>query len=229
MTIKTQCLICDSGIRLLKEIQNAKAAIEIWAYGLNSSQVMGRMAFEFAIRQNSYWYEIYQRFITLDDEEYAEIHIIKHECVHAATEGVPFSPHERVYQTFPEQKEQSWTKIVTLSPPLSISVYRDSIYTCNNKQDGAKIVRYKCADVAIAFETTASNILLQTTTYPYFLRLCYTQEELDDIKVLWEFHIDEDEEIEQYRVQDSDEYFHCQRLVDSSRTKINLSERVSTL
>ena len=47
------------------------------------------------------------------------------------------------------------------------------------------------------------------------------------MKGLWEFHFtEEEEELEQLRLKGSEEYFHAQRLVDYSRMKMNLSDRI---
>lgn len=227
MFMKTCCLTLECNINLLKEIQSTQSNIELWAYGLESSPVMGTVAFEFAIHQDLYWYEFYQRFVTLNDEEYARVHIIKHfSHPSESTSEFPFSPYERIYQSSLKKEEKSWMKVSTIRPPFSIYIFQDTLSTCNEAHNGTKIFRHKCADVAFSFESISSSIFLQITTHPYFLKLCHASEELDDMKELWEFHFTEEEELKQLRLKGSEEYFHAQCLVDYSRMKMNLSDRI---
>ena len=122
--MKTCCLTLDRDINLLEEIQSTQSNIELWAYGLESSSVMGTVAFEFAIRQDLYWYEFYQRFVTLNDEEYARVHIIKHFSHRSeSTSEFPFPPYERIYQTYPKKEGKSWMKVSTICPPFSIYIF----------------------------------------------------------------------------------------------------------
>lgn len=226
MQMNTCCLTLDYDINLLKEIQNTQTEIELWAYGLESSSVIGTVAFEFAIRQGHYWYEFYQRFVTLNDEEYARVHIIKHfSSSSESTAEFPFPPYERIYQSSLSKKEKSWMKVSTIRPPFSIYIFRDTLSTCNEMQNGTKMFRHKCEDIAFSFESISSSIFLQITTYPYFLKLCYAANELDGMKELWEFHFTDEDELEQLRLTDSDEYFHAQCLVDYARIKLELSNR----
>ena len=106
MFMNTCCLMLDYDINLLKEIQSTQSNIELWAYGLESSPVMGTVAFEFAIHQYLYCYEFYQRYLTLKDEEYARVQIIKH-FSHSSesTSEFPFSPYERIYQSSLKKEE----------------------------------------------------------------------------------------------------------------------------
>ena len=117
-------------------------------------------------------------------------------------------------------------KVSTIRPPFSIYIFQDTLSTCNEAHNGTIIFRHKCADVAFSFESISSSIFLQITTHPYFLKLCHASEELDDMKELWEFHFTEEEELEQLRLKDSEEYFHAQCLVDYTRMKMNLSDRI---
>ena len=98
-------------------------------------------------------------------------------------------------------------KVSTIRPPFSIYIFQDTLSTCNEAHNGTKIFRH-------------------ITTHPYFLKLCHASEELDDMKELWEFHFTEEEELEQLRLKGSEEYFHAQCLVDYSRMKMNLSDRI---
>ena len=123
---------------------------------------------------------------------------------------------------FENQKEKSWTRIWKIRFPFSIFLYRDILSTCNEKQDGEKIRREKCAEVAIGFESASSNALLQVTTLPLFLRFCRAEEELSKIETIWEFHFTDEKEIEQLRLEKSEEYFHCQRLEKHFRIKLPL-------
>jgi len=219
MIIKSYCSISDHGIEFLKEIQNTKSDIELWAYGLEKSQTIGTVAFEFAIYNGNCWYEFFQRFITMNDEEYAAIHIIKHEKKSRLSLEFPFCPYERVSEN---QIEKSWTRILTIRYPFSIFLYRDMLSTCNEKQDGEKTRRDKCAEIAIGFESVSSSAFLQVTTHPYFLRLCFIEEELSKMETIWEFHFTDDKEIERLQLEKSEEYFHCQRLEKYLRTKLSL-------
>lgn len=220
MVMKSCCSISDHDIEFLKEIQNTESDLELWAYGLEKSRTMGIIAFEFAIFNGRCWYEFFQRFITINDEEYARIHIIKHENKSLTPSEFPIRPYERMYEN---KKEKSWTRVLTISFPFSIFLYRDILCTCNEKQNGEKILRDKCAEIAVSFESEHSNALLQVTTQPYFLRLCRTDEELSKIEIIWEFHFTDEKEMEQLRLEKSEEFFHCQRLEKHSRTKLRLS------
>ena len=223
MTIEASCFIADADLDSLKEIQNKQAAIELWAYGIETSSIMGTVAFEFAIHQDQCWYELFQRFITIKDEEYAKIHIIKHVPHSSAfSSGFPFLPYERIYQN---GEEISWTKIATICPPFSFYLFQDMLRTCNEAQDGTKTFRHKRADIALECKAISSSILLQITTHPYLLKFCQTEQELDDKKELWEFHFTEEEELNYFQSKGSREYFSAQRLVDFSRSKMILSER----
>lgn len=222
MLIETNCFIFERDRSLLMEIQNSQAAIEIWAYGLETPHGMGTSAYAFAIRQEGRWYEVYQRLVMLDDEEYARIHIKKHlsEC---ATE-FPFSPHERVYQSAKREKEVDWTKITTIDPPFSIFLFRDKLRTSSEKQNGERVFRKKLADVAFAFETPSSSTIFQVTNNPYWMKICYTEEELAGMEEVWYYHIDDEKEIAEFQRTGSEEYFHCQRVEQFSRIKIKLSD-----
>ena len=223
MTIEASCLIDDADLDSLKEIQNKQAVIELWAYGIETSSTMGTVAFEFAIHQGQCWYELFQRFITIENEEYAKIYIIKH--IHqspASSAGFSFSPYERIYQN---GEEISWTKIATICPPFSFYLFQDMLRTCNEAQDGTKTFRHKRADIALECKAISSSILLQITTHPYLLKFCQTEQELDDKKELWEFHFTEEEELNYFQSKGSREYFSAQRLMDFSRSKMILSER----
>ena len=227
MLMKTCCLTLECDINLLAEIQRTQSNIELWAYGLESSPCMGTVAFEFAIRQERCWYEFYQRFVTLNDVEYARVHIIKHfSHPFEFTSEFPFSPYERIYQSYPQKGEKSWRKVSEICTPFSIYIFQDTLSTCNEAHNGTKLFRHKCADVAFSFESISSSIFLQVTTHPYFLKLCCAAEELDGPKELWEFHFTEEEELEQLRLKGSEEYFHYQRLLDYSRRKMKLSDRI---
>lgn len=228
MPVKTCCVIPDQDLGYLDEIQKTQVAIELWAYGIETSPIMGTVAFEFAIYRDQCWYELYQRFITLEDEEYSKIHILKHNHDSSASASdFPFLPHERIYQSRPKGKELGWMKIATIYPPFSIYLYQDTICTCNEAQNGAKTFQYKCADVALDFESISSRVLLQITTHPYFMRLCNAEKELNTMKELWEFHFTEEEGIDYLRSKGSKEYFYSQRLIDYSRIRMHLSERIS--
>jgi len=135
---------------------------------------------------------------------------------------IPSTPFERIFQTSPKKKEVNWTKVATLHPPFTVSLFRDTFSTCNEQKDGSKLFRHKSADIAFGFESISSGFFLQTIDHPSFLKVCRAADELDDVKELWTYHINEDEEIEQMRAEDIEEYFHCQRLVEFSRTKMNL-------
>lgn len=219
MIMKSCCSISDHDIEFLKEIQNTESDLELWAYGLEKSRTIGIIAFEFAIFNGRCWYELFQRFIIISDEEYAGIHIIKHENKSLSPSEFPFRPYERIYEN---QKEKSWTRVLTISFPFSVFLYRDILCTCNEKQNGEKIRREKCAEVAIGFEAVSSSAFLQVTTHPYFLRLCCAEEELSKMETIWEFHFTDDKEIEQLQLEKSEEYFHCQRIEKYLRTKLRL-------
>lgn len=224
MLIETKCLTPDHETDLLKEIQNSQSDIEVWAYGLEFFDCMDTTAFEIAIFQSGCWYEIYQRLVILDDEEYARLFIQKH--FPESTAEFPFPPHERIYRSAERKQEMSWTKIATVSHPFSICVYQDSLCTCCEKKDGEIILRNKLADIAFGFESASSNLLFQLTNNPYLLRVCHSDEDMEAMDELWEYHMTDEEEAEYYRATGSEEYFSCQRVSAFSRTKTKLVDRV---
>ena len=225
MRIETECLILERERSLLEEIQSAQAAVTIYAYGMETQDGEGTVAYAFAMHQEDRWVEVYQRLETLDDEEYARIHIQKH--IRESTAAFPITPHERVYRSAKQEQEVEWTEIAVIQPPFSLVLFRDTLHTCCETRTGEKIFRQKLADVAFSLEGSPASATFQVTSHPYFMRFCHGEKELTGMEDVWYFHFDDEKEFAQFEQLGSEEVYHCQRVEHYSRNRIDLSGSVA--
>ena len=217
MRIQSDCSILDDEKILLDEIAHTGKDIEIWAYKPDKTREGELLSFEYAIRQEDRWYEIFQRETLINKEEFIQLRVIRH----TDTTQVPFNIYECVVPLQGKELAQAWTRMAIIHYPFSVAIYHDKLTAFCEQKDGVKKYIDLRGDIAIGFESDNKKAFLQTTKIPYMIKMCQSENDIDGSYDVWGYHISTEDEVKYLKanIHKSDEYYLCRQLENFNRTK----------
>ena len=222
--VQIDCSLQEDEKALLYEIAHAQKDIEIWAYKPEKTRQGELLSFEYAIRQEKCWYELFERETLSNHEECMQLRMIKRMAPHTDTSQVPFNIYECVKPLDEKELEQAWVKMAMISYPFTVSVYKDKLKTFRERKQGGKEYTNLTGDVAIGFESEDTKTYIQITLIPFFLNIHFTEKSMENCHEIWSYHYSTESELEYLKknIHESDEYYQCRYLKRFKRVKIRL-------
>ncbi len=165
------------------------------------------------------WYEIFQREVLIHDEEFNQLRIIRHMDLPGQSACFPFNPYGKKKPLQKKDLEEAWIKVADITYPFSVAVYQDRLTTFSEQKDGEKQYRDISGDVAIGIESAMRKVFIQITVTPEHLKLCHTENEMDDCYITWAYQVSDRKEIKQMKEDKSEEYYDCRQMVSFDRVK----------
>jgi len=217
LRIQSDCSILVDEKTLLNEIAHTEKDIEVWAYKSDKTREGELLSFEYAIRQEDRWYEVFQREVLINKEEFIQLRIIRH----TDTSQIPFNVYECVVPLQGKELEQAWDRIAIIHYPFSVAIYHDRLTAFCEQKDGVKKYIDLRGDIAIGFESDNKKVYLQSTNIPYMIKMCQSENDIDECYDVWGYHISTEDEVNclKTNIQKSEDYYLCRQLESFNRIK----------